>query len=441
MKQKLILVGNGMAALRFLEQLIERGPARYAVTVFGAEPCAGYNRVLLSALLAGERGREDLITHPDNWYAGHAIDYRKGATIAALDCEQKRVRDHNGRQYAYDKLVIATGSEPFVPPLPGRALAGVYTYRTLADVERMLAACREACHSAYQGAYKDARADAYKDACADLDQKKPRAVVIGGGLLGLEAASGLQARGMAVTVVHLAALLMENQLDALASEKLIASLKGRGIRVITGARTQSIDGGARIESLTLADGRVIRADLAVIATGIRPNIALAQAAGLDCGRGIRVDDGLQTSAADVFALGECAEHRETVYGLVAPLYEQAEVCARYLSGDQAARYRGSLTASGLKVTGIDLYSAGQFQEDERCQVITLRDDEQGIYRKLIIRANALVGVLLYGDISGALWYQELIRSSADIAPYKDFLMFGPDYAPAAPESPALVAVA
>ena len=433
MKQKLILVGNGMAALRFLEQLIERGPARYAVTVFGAEPCAGYNRVLLSALLAGERGRADLITHPDDWYAGHAIDYRKGVTIAALDCEQKRVRDHAGRQYAYDKLVIATGSKPFVPPLPGRALAGVYTYRTLADVERMLAACREACQSAYQGAYKDAR--------ADRDQKKPRAVVIGGGLLGLEAACGLQARGMAVTVVHLAALLMENQLDALASEKLIASLKGRGIRVITGARTQSIDGDARIESLTLADGRVIRADLAVIATGIRPNIALAQAAGLACGRGIRVDDCLQTSAADVFALGECAEHRETVYGLVAPLYEQAEVCARYLSGDQAARYRGSLTASGLKVTGIDLYSAGQFLEDERCQVVTLRDDEQGIYRKLIIRANALVGALLYGDISGALWYQELIRSGADIAPYKDFLMFGPDYAPAAPESASLVAVA
>ena len=429
MKQKLILVGNGMAALRFLEQLIERGPARYALTVFGAEPCAGYNRVLLSALLAGERGRQDLITHPDDWYVGHAIDYRKGVTIAALDCEQKRVRDHAGRQYAYDKLVIATGSEPFVPPLPGRALAGVYTYRTLADVERMLAACREACQSAYQGV------------CADRDKKKPRAVVIGGGLLGLEAACGLQARGMAVTVVHLAALLMENQLDALASEKLIASLKGRGIRVITGARTRSIDGDARIESLTLADGRVIRADLAVIATGIRPNIALAQAAGLDCGRGIRVDDCLQTSAADVFALGECAEHRETVYGLVAPLYEQAEVCARYLSGDQAARYRGSLTASGLKVTGIDLYSAGQFLEDERCQLITLRDDEQGIYRKLIIRANALVGALLYGDISGALWYQELIRSGADIAPYKDFLMFGPDYAPAAPESPSLVAVA
>ena len=437
MKQKLILVGNGMAALRFLEQLIEHGPARYAVTVFGAEPCAGYNRVLLSALLAGERGRADLITHPDDWYAGHAIDYQKGATIAALDCEQKRVRDHAGRQYAYDKLVIATGSDPFVPPLPGRALAGVYTYRTLADVERLLAACREACQSAYQGACKDA--------CRVLDKKKPRekprAVVIGGGLLGLEAACGLQARGMAVTVVHLAALLMENQLDALASEKLIASLKGRGIRVITGARTRSIDGGARIESLTLADGRVIRADLAVIATGIRPNIALAQAAGLDCGRGIRVNDRLQTSAADVFALGECAEHRETVYGLVAPLYEQAEVCARYLSGDQAARYRGSLTASGLKVTGIDLYSAGQFLEDERCQVITLKDDARGIYRKLIIRANALVGALLYGDISGALWYQELIRSGADIAPYKDFLMFGPDYAPAAPESPSLVAVA
>ena len=266
-------------------------------------------------------------------------------------------------------------------------------------------------------------------------------MVIGGGLLGLEAASGLQARGMRVTVVHLAELLMENQLDALASAKLSASLKSRGIRVITGARTQSIDGGARIESLTLADGRVIRADLAVIATGIRPNIALAEAAGLDCGRGIRVDDCLQTSARDVFALGECAEHRETVYGLVAPLYEQAEVCARYLSGDQAARYRGSLTASGLKVTGIDLYSAGQFLEDERCQVITLRDDEQGIYRKLIIRDKALVGALLYGDISGALWYQELIRSGADIAPYKDFLMFGPDYAPAAPESPSLGAVA
>ena len=414
MKQKLILVGNGMAALRFLEQLIERGPSRYAVTVFGAEPCAGYNRVLLSALLAGERGREDLITHPEDWYVRHAIDYRKGATIVALDCAQKRVRDHNGRRHAYDTLVIATGSNPFVPPLPGHALAGVYTYRTLADVERMLAACREA----GQG-----------DARADRDKKKPRAVVIGGGLLGLEAACGLQARGMRVTVVHLAELLMENQLDALASAKLTASLKGRGIRVITGARARCIDGGARIESLTLADGRVIAADLAVIATGIRPNIELAQAAGLDCGRGIRVGDYLQTSAADVFALGECAEHRDTVYGLVAPLYEQAEVCARYLSGDRAARYQGSLTASGLKVTGIDLYSAGQFLEDERCKLITLKDDARGMYRKLVIRDNALVGALLCGDISGALWYQELIRSGADIAPYKDFLMFGPDYAP------------
>ena len=260
-------------------------------------------------------------------------------------------------------------------------------------------------------------------------------MVIGGGLLGLEAACGLQARGMAVTVVHLAPRLMEKQLDALAAEKLIASLRGRGIRVITGARARSIDGGARIESLTLADGRVIAADLAVIATGVRPNIALAQAAGLDCGRGIRVDDRLHTSAADVFALGECAEHRDTLYGLVAPLYEQAEVCARYLSGDNTARYRGSLTASRLKVTGIDLYSAGQFLEDQRCKRITLRDDARGVYRKLVIRDNALVGALLYGDISGALWYQDLIRSGADIAPYKDFLMFGPDYAPAAAPAP------
>lgn len=413
MKQRLILVGNGMAALRLLEQLIERGRSRYAVSVFGGEPCAGYNRVLLSALLAGEQAREDLITHPDDWYARHAIDYHKGATIVALDCAQKRVRDQDGRHYAYDKLVLATGSDPFVPPLPGRALAGVHTYRTLADVERMLAACREACGGAYKKKPK----------------KKPRAVVIGGGLLGLEAACGLKARGMAVTVVHLAARLMEKQLDALAAEKLRASLRGRGIRVITGARARSLDGGARIESLTLADGRVIGADLAVIAAGIRPNIALARAAGLDCGRGIRVDDGLHTSAADVFALGECAEHRDTVYGLVAPLYEQAEVCARRLSGDKTARYQGSLTASRLKVTGIDLYSAGQFLEDERCKLITLRDDARGVYRKLIIKDQALVGALLYGDIGGSLWYEELIRSRADIAPCKDFLMFGPDYAP------------
>lgn len=429
MKQRLILVGNGMAALRLLEQLIERGRSRYAVSVFGGEPCAGYNRVLLSALLAGEQAREDLITHPDDWYARHAIDYHKGATIVALDCAQKRVRDQDGRHYAYDKLVLATGSHPVLPPLPGRALAGVYTYRTLADVERMLAACREACGGAYK--------------------KKPRAVVIGGGLLGLEAASGLKARGMAVTVAHLAPRLMEKQLDALAAEKLRASLRGRGIRVITGARARSLDGGARIESLTLADGRVIGADLAVIATGIRPNIALARAAGLDCGRGIRVDDRLHTSAADVFALGECAEHRDTVYGLVAPLYEQAEVCARRLSGDKTARYQGSLTASRLKVTGIDLYSAGQFLEDEHCKLITLRDDARGVYRKLIIKDQALAGALLYGDIGGSLWYEELIRSGADIAPCKDFLMFGPDYAsdhapdygPAAPAPRSLGAAA
>ena len=402
-RQKLILVGNGMAAVRFLEKLIERGHSRYAVSVFGREPGAGYNRVLLSALLAGEQTRADIITHNEDWYARHAIEYHPGTAIVAVDCHKKRVTDHDGRQYSYDKLVIASGSNPFVPPLPGRELAGVYTYRTLADVDRMLAACREPAN----------------------------ALVIGGGLLGLEAACGLHRRGMRVSVLHLAPLLMENQLDAVASEKLVASLTGRGIRIMTRAHTQSIDGRGRIESVTLADGRVIEADLAVIATGIRPNIELAQAAGLECGRGIRVDDRLQSSAPAVFAIGECAEHRGAVYGLVAPLYEQAEVCARYLTGDKDARYRGSLTATGLKVSGINLYSAGQFLEDKRCQVVTLRDDAHGVYRKLVIKANALAGALLYGDISGSLWYQELIRSGKPVAPLKDFLMFGPDYMPGA----------
>tara|TARA_R110002096_G_scaffold118489_4_gene256614 strand:+ start:20248 stop:21498 length:1251 start_codon:yes stop_codon:yes gene_type:complete len=398
-KQKLILIGNGMAGSRFLEKLCAQDTCPYDVTVFGSEAHGGYNRILLSPLLSGEQTLEDIITHPLEWYETHNISLNKGKTIVTIDRDKKQIFDSNGDIYEYDKLVIATGSNPFIPPIPGHELNGIHTYRTIEDVSTML----------------------------DLCKTGTNAVVIGGGLLGLEAAYGLNTRGMDVTVLHLQSILMENQLDATASENLTSSLEDQGLSIKTEASTQCFNGTDNIESVQLIDGTIIPADLVVIAVGIRPNITLAQSSGLDCERGLLVNDQLQTSDPDIFALGECVQHRQTTYGLVAPLYEQAAICADYLSGNKDVCYVGSITATGLKVTGVHLFSAGQFLEDDNCKVIKLIDAKKAIYRKLVIKSNVLVGALLYGDISGSLWYQQLIQSKQDITPFKEIIMFGSEY--------------
>lgn len=398
-KQKLILIGNGMAGTRFLEKLCEQETCPYSVTVFGSEAHGGYNRILLSPLLSGEQTLDDIITHPLAWYEQNNISFQKGKTIVAIDRDNKQIEASDGCVYPYDKLVIATGSNPFVPPIPGHKLRGIHTYRTIEDVNIMLGLCKTGTN----------------------------AVVVGGGLLGLEAAYGLNTRGMKVTVLHLGPVLMENQLDAKTSEMLIELLEQKGINIITEANTEKFNGLTEIESVQLKDGTVLSTDLVVMAVGIRPNFDLARTAGLDCERGLLVNDQLQTSDPDIFALGECIQHRNAIYGLVGPLYEQAEICAEYLCGNESANYNGSITATGLKVTGVHLFSAGQFLEDEECKVIKLSDEQKGIYRKLVIKNNCLIGALLYGDITGSLWYQELIQSKQDIMPFKEFLMFGPDY--------------
>ena len=402
-KQKLVLVGNGMAGIRFLEELIKHDSCPYEITAFGSEPHGGYNRILLSPLLSGEQTLDDIITHPVSWYKQNKIDLKTGKTIVDIDRANKQLSDSDGHNYSYDKLIIATGSIPFVPPIPGHQLKGVHTYRTIEDVEAMLA--------------------------INKTKTRSRSVVIGGGLLGLEAAYGLRARGMDVTVLHLCPVLMENQLDETASNKLIESLEGKGIVIRTEANTRQIHGTEYVESVELNDGTIINADLVIIAVGIRPNINLARTAGIDCERGILVNDHLQTSDPDIFALGECIQHRKATYGLVAPLYEQAAICADYLCGNHEAIYSGSITATGLKVTGVHLFSAGQFLEDGDCKTIKLVDDNKGIYRKLVVKNNILIGALLYGDINGSFWYQQLIQSKEDITPYKSFIMFGPDYLP------------
>ncbi len=400
-KQKLILIGNGMAGTRLLENLCKQDISLYDIQVFGSEPHAGYNRILLSPLLSGEQTLDDIITHPLDWYDEYNIEFNSGKTVVDIDRDNKRIKDLDGKQYDYDKLVLATGSDPFIPPIPGHKLKGVYSYRTIEDVNAMIA----------------------------VTKTGSKAVVIGGGLLGLEAAYGLQKRGMDVTVLHLQAVLMENQLDVTASESLIASLTEKGLCIKTEASTKKINGDVEVESVQLTDGTIISADIVVVAVGIRPNIYLGKKTGLDCERGLLVNDQLQTSDENIFALGECIQHRQKTYGLVSPLYEQAAICADYLMGNDSVSYTGSVTATGLKVTGINLFSAGQFLEDDECKVIRLSDKEKNIYRKLVIKNNSLVGALLYGDITGSLWYQQLIESQEEITPYKEFIMFGSDYLP------------
>ena len=401
MTEKLLVIGNGMAAGRVLDHLFESDSPRYAVTVFGAEPRVNYNRILLSPVLSGEKTFEEIVTHDDAWYAAHGIDLRKGVDVVAIDRAAKTVTDSTGAVTAYDRLIVATGSSPFIIPVPGVDLPGVVTYRDLDDVNAMLAAA----------------------------EKGGSAVVIGGGLLGLEAAAGLAMRGMKVTVVHLMPTLMERQLDAAAGYLLQGAMEARGVSVLTKANTKAIvERDGRAGGVLLDDGRTLAADLVVMAVGIRPNASLARDAGLAVNRGVVVDDEMRTSDPHVFAVGECVEHRGQCYGLVAPLFEMAKVVAARLTGDPAPRYEGSFLSTKLKVTGVDLFSAGDFADGPDRDEIVLRDASRGVYKRLVLKDNALIGAVMYGDTADGPYFFDLLKTGADVSGVRDTLIFGRAFA-------------
>ena len=413
MRQKLVIIGNGMAPGRMLEHLFDMDPDAFEVTIFNAEPRVNYNRLMLSPVLSGEKTYGDIITHDDNWYEEHGVTLHKGARVAEIDKSSKTVTVENGVTASYDKLVIATGSLPIMIPLPGHTLDGVLVYRDLDDVDEMLAAAKAG----------------------------GRAVVIGGGLLGLEAAAGLREQGMEVTVLHLMPTLMERQLDPTAGHLLEDAIAARGIEVITEANTEKIlEKEGRVAGVTLDDGREIEASIVVMAVGIRPSTALAAIADIDCNRGIVVGDDMRTSDPSIYALGECSEHRGLCYGLVAPLYEMAKVLAENLLGG-ASEYNGSVTATKLKVTGIDLYSAGDFVDDEDREEIILRDGMAGIYKRLVLKDNRIIGAVLYGETSDGPWFFDLLKKQTDISQMRDTLIFGQAYQGGAPLDPTAAVAA
>lgn len=400
MTKRLVVIGNGMAPGRALDHLFERAPGEYAVTIFNAEPRVNYDRIMLSPVLSGEKAFEDIVIHDDDWYAAHDVTLHKGKRVTQIDRDAKRVTAIDGTTADYDQLLIATGSSPFIIPVPGHDLPGVLAYRDLDDVDAMVEAAK----------------------CGG------RAVVIGGGLLGLEAAVGLKMQGMDVTVIHLAPTLMERQLDEPAGHLLAAEIERRGIEVLTGANTKEVLGTERVEGVRLADGRDIPCDLVCMAVGIKPASQLAADAGLTVERGIVVGDDMRTSDPDIFAVGECVQHRGQCYGLVAPLYEMAKVVAAQLCSDCDAEYLGSQVSTKLKVTGVDLFSAGDFAAGDDREEIVLRDAAKGIYKRLVLQDNKIVGAVFYGDTADSAWFFQHIKDGTDVTEYRDTLIFGPAFA-------------
>ncbi|MEO3713848.1 nitrite reductase large subunit NirB [Roseateles flavus] len=398
-KMKLVMVGNGMAGVRTLEELLKIAPDLYEITVFGAEPHPNYNRILLSPVLAGEQTLDEIVLNPLSWYEEQGITLHLGKAVTEIDRRRRVVRAADGTEAAYDRLLIATGSTPFILPVPGKELDGVIAYRDIADTQAMIEAATRYRH----------------------------AVVIGGGLLGLEAANGLMLRGMDVTVVHLGDWLLERQLDEQAGSLLRESLIQRGLKFRLGTQTEALigDENGRVSQVRFKDGTVIPAQLVVMAAGIRPNTALAESAGLLCQRGVVVSDTLQTvTDPRIYAVGECAAHRGIAYGLVAPLFEQGKVCATHLAQFGIGRYQGSQTSTKLKVTGIDLFSAGDFMGGEGSEEILMSDPHAGVYKKLVIKDDRLVGACLYGDTVDGSWYFKLLREGRSIADIRERLMFG-----------------
>ncbi|WP_292531203.1 FAD-dependent oxidoreductase [Methylocystis sp.] len=394
-REKLVVVGAGMAATRFVEELTSRAPNAYDIMVIGEEPRLAYNRVLLSSVLAGDLSVDDIELKPRQWWRAAGVGALSGCKVVEIDAAARRVYLDNGNSVDYSKVVLATGSRAVRLPIEGADLPGVHTFRDVQDVE----------------------------ALSRLEGKGARAVVIGGGLLGLEAAYGLARRGVDVTLAHVMDRLMERQLDAAAADILRRLVEEKGVRVLLNANATRINGSDRVEGIEFAAGRTVPADAVIFAVGIQPNADLARQAGLDVGRGVKVDDDLKTSKAGVFAIGECAEHRGVCYGLVEPAYEQGRVLAMRLAG-QDASYGGSVVSTNLKVSGVRVFSAGDYLGEDDARRIVCKDPRMGIYRKLVIRGDRLVGAILVGDTSGAADFLDLIRSGADISSMRDELMFG-----------------
>jgi nitrite reductase (NADH) large subunit len=395
MSEPLVIVGNGMAAAKLVDELVKTSLGRYAIAVVGDEPRLAYNRVLLSSVLAGETASHDIELKPAAWWRDRGVTLKYGCLASEIDVGRRELKIAGEESIGFSRLVLATGSTPLRLNVPGADLAGVHTFRDSRDVDLLLT----------------------------LAAGKKRVVVVGGGLLGLEAAYGLAKAGAPVTLVHLMDRLMERQLDPPAAALLKSLVERKGIRILLNASTARIHGGTRVEGVELADGRLIEADAVIFAAGIRPNTQLAKDAGISVNRGVVVDDQLQTSAANIFALGECAEHRGICYGLVEPAYEQARVLARHLAGREAA-YQGSVVATNLKVSGVSVFSAGDFMGAEGTEALVLSDVRRGAYKKLVIADGRLAGAVLVGEGIDALWYLELIRQRQPIAQIRAAMMFG-----------------
>ena len=399
-RPSLVVIGNGMAGARCVEELLKLCPDKYQITMIGDEPRANYNRILLSPVLAGEKQLREIIINDHDWYERHGIRLISGDPAVAIERRRKQVKTAQGHCVSYDRLIIATGSRPNIIPFPGHDLKNVMGFRTIDDVNGMLS----------------------------VSQRHRHAVVIGGGLLGLEAANGLQQRGMQVTVIHNSAFLLNRQIDQQAADLLQQALSDKGVQFCLNARTECLMGNAQgqVTQVQLQDGREIPADLVVFATGVTPNKELAERAGIYCERGIVVNDTLQTFDPSIYAVGECIQHRGELFGLVAPLFQQAKVCANHLAEWGCHLYRTSPMATQLKVTGIDVYSAGNFLGDDTTQEITYFDRDLAIYKKLVIYKDRLAGVVLYGDIRDGAFYFDLIQQQTDVKAIRDQLIFGRD---------------
>jgi len=405
MKPRLVVIGNGMAGIRTVEELLSAAPDKYEITVFGAEPHGNYNRIMLSSVLSGEKNIEDIIINDRQWYLDHHILLHAGEDKAVVEINRSRkcVIAKDGTQADYDRLLIATGSKPVIPDIPGKNLQGVISFRDIFDVNTML----------------------------EYSRSHKKAIVLGGGLLGLEAANGLVLRGMHVTVIHTNPVLLNRQMDKQAGGMLQQALEARGLHFKMPARTQELiaDDKGHVRAVRFEDGSELECDLFITAIGVRPNMQLAQTAKLYCERGIVVNDNLQSYDPSIYAVGECIQHRGATFGLVAPLFEQAKVCANHLSDHGMADYKTLPTATKLKVTGINLFSVGNFLGDEESETITFTDPALGIYKKLVIKANKLIGTVLYGDTVDGSWYHELLESEQDIAAIRENLIFGQRYLP------------
>ncbi|WP_404482782.1 nitrite reductase large subunit NirB [Novosphingobium sp. BL-52-GroH] len=399
-RERLVVIGNGMAGCRAVEEILARDPARFDVTIFGAEPRVNYNRIMLSPVLAGEKTFDEIVINTADWYDDNGITLVSGDKVVAIDRATQSVIAASGRIEPYDRLLIATGSDPFIIPVPGKDLEGVVTFRDLDDVDAMLAAA----------------------------DRGGSAVVIGGGLLGLEAAHGLSLRGMKVTVIHLMPTLMERQLDEAAAYLLRSELERRGQTILTGANTKEILGqDGKVAGVRLEDGTEIACDIVVMAVGIRPATGLARDAGLEVERGVMVDDHMVTSDPNVLAVGECVQHRGQCYGLVAPLWEMCRALADHATGAPTG-YTGSVTSTKLKVSGIDLFSAGDFSGGEGCEDIVMRDAARGAYKRVIVKDDKVIGAVLYGDTADGNWYFDLMKKGEDVSPIREALIFGQAFA-------------